>query len=292
MSGSQSAPRRVLVTGASGNIGAAVTAELAARGVRVTGLAIDGEAPPGADRFVRADATDAAAIRDALEGADAVVHLAAIPHPSIDTPYAVFRTNVVSTFAVLSQAGELGIRRAVIASSINASGIPFNPHHPLPAYYPIDEELPADLGDAYSLSKSVDETSARMAHRTWGIDVVAFRFPLVKDRSSLLHAARDSAADPSRTVREGWAYLDVRDGARAVRLALEADVHGVEVLLLSADDTLLDEDTAAALARYAPGVPLRTPLPGRTAAVDDSRARALLGFRPEFSIHRAEAIVA
>jgi nucleoside-diphosphate-sugar epimerase len=288
----ENAVRRVLVTGASGNIGAAVTAELAARGVRVTGLAIDGEAPPGADRFVRADATDATAIRDALDGADAVVHLAAIPHPSIDTPYEVFRTNVVSTFAVLSQAGELGIRRAVIASSINASGIPFNPHRPLPAYFPIDEALPPDIADAYSLSKSVDESAARMAHRTWGIDVVAFRFPLVKDRASLLEAAGHSAADPSRTVREGWSYLDVRDGARAVRLALTAEVHGVEVLLLCADDTLLDDDTAPLLARYAPGVPLRADIPGRASAVDDSRARALLGFRPEFSIHRAERVVA
>jgi nucleoside-diphosphate-sugar epimerase len=291
MSGSER-PRRVLVTGASGNIGAAVTAELAGRGIRVTGLAIDGTAPAGADRFLVADATDVRVIRDALDGVDAVVHLAAIPHPSIDTPYAVFSTNVVSTFAVLSQAGELGIRRAVIASSINASGIPFNPHRPLPAYYPIDEDLPADLADAYSLSKNVDETAARMAHRTWGIDVVAFRFPLVKDRASLIAAAGHTAADPSRTVREGWSYLDVRDGARAVRLALEAPVRGVEVLMISADDTLLDDDTEPLLARYAPGVPIRSPLPGRSSAVDDSRARALLGFVPEHSIHRAEAVVA
>ncbi|GAA3341283.1 NAD(P)-dependent oxidoreductase [Curtobacterium pusillum] len=277
-------PRRVLVTGASGGIGAVTTAHLASHGIAVTALDRHGVLPAEADRHVRADATDPAAVGAALEDADAVVHLAAIPHPTLGPPWEVFSTNVTATFAVLSEAGARGIRRAVIASSVNASGVPFNPRRVLPAYYPIDEDLPVDLGDPYSLSKSVDESSARTAHRMWGIDVVAFRFPLVKDHETLVAAAAHAARDPGATVREGWSYLDVRDAARAVHAALVAPIEGAHVVGLAAPDTLLPGPTEELLARWAPGVPIRSPLPGRAAAVDTSRAELLLGFRPEHTL--------
>lgn len=277
-------PRRVLVTGASGGIGAVTTAHLVSHGIAVTALDRDGDLPAAADRHVHGDATDPAVVGAALEDADAVVHLAAIPHPTLGTPWEVFSTNVSATFAVLSEAGARGIRRAVVASSVNASGVPFNPHRVMPAYYPIDEDLPVDLGDAYSLSKTVDETSARAAHRMWGIDVVAFRFPLVKDHDTLVAAAGQAALDPGATVREGWAYLDVRDAARAVHAALVARVEGAHVVGLAASDTLLPGPTEELLARWAPGVPIRSPLPGRSAAVDTARAERLLGFRPEHTL--------
>jgi hypothetical protein len=57
------------------------------------------------------------------------------------------------------------------------------------------------------------------------------------------------------------------------------------VIGLSARDTLLDVPTAEALARCAPGVPLRTELSGVRAAIDTSRAESLLGFIPAHSIH-------
>ncbi|WFR67753.1 NAD(P)-dependent oxidoreductase [Curtobacterium flaccumfaciens] len=282
-------PRRVLVTGASGGIGSVTTAHLVAAGIAVTALDRHGTLPPEADRQVRADATDQTAIGAALEDVDAVVHLAAIPHPTLGTPLEVFRTNVTATFAVLSEAGARGVRRAVIASSVNASGVPFNPHGVMPAYYPIDEDLPVDLGDPYSLSKSVDETTARMAHRTWGIDVVALRFPLVKDHDTLVRAAERTAEDPAATVREGWSYLDVRDAARAVHAALVAPLAGAHVVGLAASDTLLPGPTDELLARWAPGVPVRSPLPGRSSAIDTRRAERLLGFRPEHTLQDAVA---
>lgn len=277
--------RRVLVTGASGEIGSATTAYLVDKGITVTALSLAAPFPPGADRVVAGDATVPGDVAAALDDVDAVVHLAAIPHPRLGTPYNVYRTNVTATFNVLAQAGERGVRRAVIASSINALGIPMNRHGVMPAYFPLDEDLPVDLEDAYSLSKFSDEITSTMAWRRWGIDVVAFRFPLVKAQPVLREVARASEADPMRAVREGWSYLDTRDAARAIHLALTRPVSGSHVIGLSAADTLMIRPTAELLAEFAPGVPLRRPIVAFDSAIDTARARELLGFRAEYSVH-------
>ena len=277
-------PARVLVTGASGSIGAATTEYLVTNGIAVTALSLAGPFPPGADRVVEGDATSIEDVARAFDDVDAVVHLAAIPHPNLGTPQQVFSTNVVSTFTVLAQAGERGIRRAVIASSINAIGYPLNRHHPRPPYFPIDEYLPPDAEDAYSLSKIVDEATARMAARRWGIDIVALRFPFVGQGERLLKHAQRVRSAPENFVSEGWGYLDLRDAVRAVQLALIAPVSGCEVIGLSARDTLLDVPTTEALAAHAPGVPVHAQLSGRAAAIDTTRAETILGFTPVHSI--------
>jgi nucleoside-diphosphate-sugar epimerase len=278
-------PRRVLITGASGEIGTATTAYLARKGIAVTALSLAAPFPPDADRVVVGDATSTSDVAGALDDVDAVVHLAAIPHPTLGTPYEVFRTNVNATFNVLAEAGAHGVRRAVIASSINAFGVPMNRHRAMPAYFPLDEEIPVDLEDAYSLSKLTDEATSRMAWRRWGIDIVAFRFPLVKHAPILRKSAAASAADPGRGVREGWSYLDTRDAARAIHLALTMPVSGAQVIGVSAPDTLIDRPTAELLAEFAPGVPIRTPIPSFESAIDTARASSLLGFQSRYSVH-------
>src|SRR5206468_7349833 len=119
-------------------------------------------------------------------------HLAAIPSPELAPWPEVFADNVTSTFNVLSAAGEAGVRRMMLASSINASGVPMNSHDVRPAYYPFDEDLPTDIDDPYSLSKAVDEQTARMVARHWGADVVAVRFPLTVEWDRLLEHAENS----------------------------------------------------------------------------------------------------
>ncbi|WP_329481161.1 NAD(P)-dependent oxidoreductase [Kribbella sp. NBC_01484] len=277
--------RHVLVTGADGSIGRAAVAGLGTAGYDVTGLSLRYDHPSTADRPLVGDARSPVDVSAALDGVDAVLHLAAIPHPSLGTPEEVFENNVAATFNVLSQAGQRGIGRVVIASSINAFGIPMNVHPVVPAYYPLDEEVRADISDPYSLSKSVDEQSARMAWRCWGTNVIALRFPLVKTREQLLRFAANAERDPSTMAREGWAYLDLRDGVRAIIAALESPVTGAHVVGLAADDILIDRPTDELLREYAPTVPVRRPIAGRDALVDTSRARELLGFTPRHSIH-------
>ena len=194
---------RVLVTGADGRIGRAVTDFLVGSGYGVTALSREFAATSSADRIEIGDARSVDDVSRAAQGADAIVHLAAIPHPSLGTPREVFTSNVTSTFTVLAEAGERGIHRVVLASSINAFGVPMNPHDVMPAYFPIDEEMPTDIADAYSLSKLTDEGSASMAHRCWGTTVVSLRFPFVASREMLLAHKRRVELDPAASVREG-----------------------------------------------------------------------------------------
>ena len=282
---------RVLVTGAGGIIGQQTTDALLRAGIAVTALSLEFQHPSRADRVIVGDAASTDTIESALAEVDAVVHLAARPSPTAGTPYEVFRDNVSSTFNVLSQAGAHGIRRAVIASSINAFGIPMNPVDLMPAYWPLDEESPANIGDPYSLSKHTDEATARMASNAWGLDIAALRFPLVKDFATLRASRAALEEDPSAMVREGWAYLDIRDAARAVLAGLTAHFTGAHVISLSAEDTLLGRPTSELVGEYAPSVPRREIIAGHRSLIDTSRAESLLGFRPRYSIHRDEDAV-
>ncbi|WP_286346197.1 NAD-dependent epimerase/dehydratase family protein [Frondihabitans sucicola] len=225
---SNRAPRRVLVTGAAGEIGTAATAELVEHGIAVTALSLAGPFPPGADRIVVGDATSPTDVAEALDGVDGVVHLAAIPHPTLGTPLEVYRTNVTATFNVLSSAGALGVPRAVIASSINAFGVPMNAHGPMPAYFPLDEELPVDLEDAYSLSKHSDESTSRMAWRRWGS--TSSRSGSRWSRTSRSCARRQPASAPTRLAR------CARGGATSTR-AMPPEPSGSRSRRRSADPT-------------------------------------------------------
>lgn len=276
--------KRVLVTGGAGLIGKATTALLNDHGALVTTLSINEEPELSADRVLIGDTRLEPDVADALDGVEAVVHLAALPHPRAGTPYQVYSTNVVSTFNVLTQAAERGIRRAVIASSINAFGIPMNSHQIAPAYFPIDAAIPADVDDWYSLSKATDELTAGMAQRRWGIDVVAFRFPHVNRHDVLTRMSDEHREDPGRGMREAWSYLDVRDAARAILLGLTVELTGTHRLFLAADRTLASYPTEALLDAYAPGVLRLRRFVGREVPMDLGPVRSLLGFRAEHEL--------
>jgi nucleoside-diphosphate-sugar epimerase len=287
-------PRHVLVTGAAGNIGSHVTRHLRAEGVAVTAFSnVDYADGFTAERLLVGDSTkepDIAAALDVtgtdLPPVDAVVHLAALAHPSAGTPYDVYSINVVSTFNVLAQAGALGIKRAAIASSINAYGVIFNSHRPMPAYFPLDEKIPTDIDDWYSLSKQSDEWTARMAWRRWGIDIVAFRFPFTAPMERIKAMTGHVKANPDATLREGWSYLDVRDAARAVYLSLTMPISGVHPVLLAAPDTYFDEPTQDLLDIWAPDVPRLRSFVGHEMLIDLTVAKTLLGFRAEHVLER------
>lgn len=278
--------RCVLVTGAAGDLGTAVTADLRRRGVGVTALSVGIASDFGADTVIDGDATRPETVRKALIGVDGVIHLAAIPHPSLGTPYEVFRTNVNATFNVLSEAAVAGVSKTVIASSINAWGVPMNPHGTRPRRWPVDEREPPDVGDAYSLSKLVDEMTAQMVFRRWAMDVIAIRLPLTKPRDVLLDHAVGVRLNPQSAAREGWSYLDRRDASNAMIDALTRRTPpGAHTVLVSAADTLLTMPSAEAVARFTPTIPVRGKLVGNQSLIDYGRATRLFGFSPRHSIH-------
>jgi len=124
-----------LITGAQGCIGAWVVRNLARRGESVTVL--DRETEPkrlrllmnpaelAKIRFVTADITDYAAVAAALEGADKVIHLAALQVPACQAdPLLGARVNVLGTLNLFEAAARQGLRRVVYASSCAVAGAP------------------------------------------------------------------------------------------------------------------------------------------------------------------------
>ncbi|MDQ3539572.1 MAG: hypothetical protein M3440_02690, partial [Chloroflexota bacterium] len=142
--------------------------------------------------------------------------------------------------------------------------------------------------DAYGLSKEVDERTAEMFCRRDGMSIAALRFhwiarleeqvasvPRYRDKEVLVEGARG-----------WWGYVDLRDAARACRLAV-AVAHdrpfGFEAMNIAAADTLLEMPTEAAIRAVAPGTEIRHALPGTMGAFDIARARRIIGWEPEHS---------
>lgn len=274
---------RVVVTGAAGRIGRHVVADLLAHDHAV--YAFDRMAPPdelagnGAS-WQRGEARDPDAMARLFRGAqaEALVHLAAIPSPRFGSPLEVFATNTQATFVALEAAGLAGVARVAIASSTSVTGLPFASPPVSPRYVPLDEDHPNVGNDPYALAKEADEATARTMQRRHGYQVVALRISNTAPMAEQLVRAAEVARDPAGLACELWAYLDVRDGARAFRLAIERDLPGSHVINVMAPDTYASEPTAGLLARYHPTTEVRRPMVGREVPFDLTRSRELLGF--------------
>ncbi|WP_213006166.1 NAD-dependent epimerase/dehydratase family protein [Paractinoplanes toevensis] len=272
----------VLVTGAAGLVGTAVLDLLAARGVPVTALVLEPVATIRADRVVVGDARDAAVVDDALRAATAVIHLAAIPNPNGDPGEVVFGHNTLATFTVLDRAGLAGIERAAIASSYAICGLPFARTPLRMPYLPIDVRLPLQATDPYALSKQVDEATAAMINRRYGMSVVALRLPFIGTADGrLAEASAVFAHEPERGAADVWSYLDARDAAAVLVAALRPATPGCHVVYAAAPETLAPQPTEWLLDKFHPGVP-RPSFPGRSVPIDLAPAKQLLGFEAAF----------
>jgi len=151
---------RVLVTGATGAVGPSVVAELLRCGYRVrsVSLAPSAEALPAAVESQWGDITDPGVAATAVEGAAAVVHLAARLHlagpPSRDLE-AYTHVNVRGTATIVDAARQAGVRRVVYASTISVYG----PSTIAAA----TEATPANPDTPYSVTKLMAEEIVRGA---------------------------------------------------------------------------------------------------------------------------------
>ena len=274
---------RICVTGGSGKAGRAVVRDLLEHGHEVVNVdlvpSVESAAPDSPAPFLRADVTDFGQALEALDGAEAIVHLAAIPSPVHATPDVVFRTNAVSTHAVFAAAARLGLRRVVWASSETTLGLPFD--RP-PDYAPVDEEHWPRPESSYALSKVVGEEMARHFSRWSGIPFVALRFSNVMSAADYerIPAFWD---DPQLRKWNLWGYVDEADVAQSVRLALAADVAGAEAFVIAAADTVMKRPSAELMAEVFPDVPLRGDVDGNQTLLAIGKARRVLGYEPAVS---------
>jgi nucleoside-diphosphate-sugar epimerase len=269
---------RVVVTGSSGKAGRAVLANLLGHGHDVVGVDLVAPAESRAE-LVRADVTDFGQTVECLAGADAVVHLAAIPAPGLRTEQETFRTNIVSTFNVFEAARVLRIGRVVWASSETVLGLPFEREQP--AYAPIDEAHPPYPESSYALSKLLAEELGRQLHRRTGTPHVALRFSNIMEPAD--YERFPSFWDDPRLRRWNlWGYVDARDVAESCRLALTADV-GAEQFIVAAADTVMNRPSRELMAGEFPGVRY-TPTAGEfDTLLSIDKARRLLGYEPKHS---------
>jgi nucleoside-diphosphate-sugar epimerase len=199
------ASRRVLVTGAAGLIGRSIDPMLPDRW-DVTRT--DRRGSPGIEGL---DVTDVDACRRAFDGAEAVVHLAAVPDPAA-TWEQLREPNVQGVVAVAQAAVDCGVHRLVLASSLQAVSAPPSTVQ----RRAVDPPRPANL---YGATKAFAEAVGSWVAATCPTSVVALRIGYF----SLTTPAPDVSA------RDRAAWLSARDAAELVRAAVEADVVGLVV---------------------------------------------------------------
>jgi nucleoside-diphosphate-sugar epimerase len=266
---------RIAVTGGTGKGGAWVVRDLHDHGHEVRNVDVRPDASSGGQTLVT-DLTDLGQAQDALSGCDAVVHFAAIPAPGLRPEGETFRINALSTYNVFQAAVAHRMRRVVWASSETVLGLPFDTP---PAFAPIDETIEPRPESSYALSKLVGETMAAQLARRSGIGFVGLRISNIMEPGD--YARFPSwQDDPSIRKWNLWGYVDARDVAQAVRLALEAPIAGAEICIVAASDTVMTRPSAELMAEVFPTVPLRRQVEGRDTLLSIDKAQRLLGYRP------------
>jgi nucleoside-diphosphate-sugar epimerase len=280
---------RVLVTGSRGKVGRAAVAELASAGHEVMstdlGTPTYERAEPGAAPYIRADLTDAGAAFQLVRGTDAVVHCAAIPEPSQDIAHVVFANNLLAMFNVVEACVRFGVSRLVNVSSETVTGMNFAERPLDPTYFPIDEDHPVLPQDPYALSKLFGEQLCDAAVRRSDLRCITIRPTWVQDRSSYARnlgpMIRSAAAGTPEPSANGWSYIDAYDLAVALRLAMESDLPGHEVMYVCSPDSAGVADTVAALrAQYGDRVEYRPFARVDASGTSAAKAERLLGWQP------------
>jgi nucleoside-diphosphate-sugar epimerase len=301
---------RVVVTGASGNVGTSLLRALEGEAAVTSVLGLVRRPPEIGFAKTTWAAADVASddLAGHFRGAEVVVHLAWLIQPSHD-PFAMWRTNVVGTERVLAAASQAGVRALVCASSVGA-------YSPGPKDRRVDEAWPTHgvTTSSYSRDKAYQERLLDLFERDHPeVRVVRLRPALTFKKEaaseirrfflgplvpgSLARAEAIPVVPKVKRLRTQAVHAD--DVGQAYRLAVVGDARGAFNL---AADPVLDADAVAALLDARPvRVPagllkagaaatwrlhLQPVSPGwldlalQSPVLDAGRARAELGWKP------------
>ena len=272
---------KLVITGGAGKVGQWLVRELLAhRGYEITVF----DRTPGPERgevkYLVGDIQDLGEVIEAMAGADAVIHLAAIHNPNIATATVTYETNVIGTFNVHHAAFRLGVKRVISASSNAVVGWSYGENF-MPDYLPIDEDHPVRPVDVYGLSKEIGETIARSYTRK-GLETVVLRPSGVVSPGELQQMKEDGGRLP--TGFHAYSYIDARDLAVAFRLALERPIPSGTILFVVADDSTIREPLCDLYPRVRASIGDKADgLTGSKGAYSNLRAKELLGWQPAYS---------
>ncbi|MGW0774130.1 NAD-dependent epimerase/dehydratase family protein [Streptomyces sp. NPDC002835] len=226
------AARTVLLTGAAGGLGTLMRGLLPAYGYELRLLdAVPVEGEPDA---ITADLADRAALREAVRGVDAVIHLAGI---SLEASFdKILRANIEGTYNLYEAVREEGVRRVVFASSNHAVGYVPRPDGEAP--FAPEELIPVETRHRpdtfYGLSKCFGEDLAQLYWDRHGLETVSVRI--------------GSCFPEPTSVRMLSVWMSPGDAARLFHAALTAEDVGHSVVYGSSANTRLWWDLTSARA--------------------------------------------
>jgi len=291
---------RVLVTGASGFIGTAVCTDALVKGWKVR-AAVRGDraqVAEGAECRPIGDVRDAA-WEPALEGVDAVIHLAGIAHElrGQNAEEVYHAVNCAATERLARAAARAGVRRFVFVSSIKVNG------ESTPLDRPFRVTDAARPQDRYARSKwHAEQALAKVAAET-GLETAVIRPPLVYGPgvgANFLRLVRliDNAIPlPFGSIRNRRSFIFIGNLVDLIVLCATSSTAAGKTLLCSDGEDLSTPELVMRIAK-ALGRPVRLwPLPPRllpsklaqSLAIDPSETRRDLQWRPKFTVDQGLA---
>lgn len=201
--------KRVLITGAGGSIGGSLANLLREHYDLRLIYRTRRPADPPVEDWRTLDLEDLPALTEAMQGIDAVVHMAA--DPAVDATWeSVLHNNIVGTYNVYEAARQAGVRRVIFASTNHVMGM-----YDRDGMWPIFADQPIRPDSLYGVSKAFGEALGRFWYDQHGISVICLRI------GWMLPEPHDEIAR--------WMWLSPRDCAQIVSRAVETDL-GFEIV--------------------------------------------------------------
>ncbi len=263
----------ILVTGATGLVGARLLPRLVEAGWDCRALMRDDREPPGGVTAVKGDLQDLASLGDAVKGVSAIIHLAAVFRTS-DTNL-IWRSNLDGTRNLIAAAKAHAPEvRFIMASTSNV--------YDIDSSHPGREDDMADPKQAYPASKLAAESELRASGLTWSIQRFGFVYG---DKDGHLEAMPGHAANGRMHPAQTMSLIHHRDIATAMALALTGAMDGRVVNIADEAPTSIYELVELVGATMEPSAePLTNPW---HLHMDGSLARSL-GFQPIVrTVHQA-----
>lgn len=245
---------KIALTGASGYTGGRLLAALRRRGDAVSALVRTRSLTPAlreaGARLVEGDLGDEAALARLVEGADAVLHVAAV-YRTAGHPDSYYReVNLGGTERLLEAAARAGVGRFVHTSTVGVHGDVKNP--------PADETAPIAPGDVYQQTKAEAEALALDFGRRRALPVAVVRPGAIygPGETRLLKLFRAIARGRYAIVGSGRSFYHpvyIDDLVRGYLLALEHAAAPGEAFIVAGPQYVSQNDLAALVARHTGG---------------------------------------